>query len=185
MSRRSSRPIQGHGRLRGDMGRVELRNVPIPTPIPVHVPIPTIPSPVPTRTRGPPASGPAEARDPRRAARPAARSAAALAVDRVMWTGCNGAARHFLVLPQPSPYAALLGCLCPARSTQVHCPGMQGGKWQMCFPPAPLSEMQGVMPVLCRLRGSAQLDAPRAVPQRVLPGLGPCSPCQAVGVPLG
>lgn len=39
MSGRSSCPSQGHGCLRGDMGRVELWDVPIPVPIPISEPL--------------------------------------------------------------------------------------------------------------------------------------------------
>lgn len=35
MSWRSSRPIQGHGRLGGSTGRVELRDVPFLIPVPI------------------------------------------------------------------------------------------------------------------------------------------------------
>lgn len=60
MSGRSSRPIQGHGRLQGDMGRVELKDVPIPILFPIPIP-PLSPSPPssPSTSPSPPLPAPA------------------------------------------------------------------------------------------------------------------------------
>lgn len=113
--------MQGHGRPRGDTGRVELRAIPLPPPSPVHIPIP-VHVPVPTI----PSSSPP--------------------------------------FPAPSPpFPALSPPGCPDKGSP---PGHQSA---------------AALAVAPWLHGSS----PRSAPQWVLPGPGPRSPGQAVGVRLG
>lgn len=115
---------------------------------------------------GTPSTGPAKVFDPCSCLLLSRTGSGSRDEDRVRWS-CQALCGPAVAI------AAILGYPCLALEVQNCCVGVRGGTWQPLCPPAPFSGVQGVTRF-----GSAWFGAAHTV----LPGLGPCSPWQAVGV---